>query len=224
MTAVVARALEASRTYRVGRGAVLALDRVTLEVPRGAYLAVVGPSGSGKSTLLHLLGAVDRPTGGQVELLGQRTDALGDDALARLRLRHVGFVFQRFFLLPMLSALENVMLPMIEAGVGARERRERAGDLLAYVGLDGRLEHRPGQLSGGEMQRVAIARALANRPELLLADEPTGELDHDSAEEVARLLDRLHADGTTVVLVTHNLDLARRAGTVVQMRDGRIVP
>jgi len=210
------------RVYRLDGTEVHALRGVSLAVEPGCFLAVVGPSGSGKSTLLHLMGGVDLPTSGEVLLFGQPTHRLGDAHLARLRLRRVGFVFQRFFLLPMLTLEENVMLPMLEAGVPARERRERVDRLLAYVGLQHRRHHLPGQLSGGEMQRGAIARALANGPALLLADEPTGELDQQTGREIGRLFARIHADGVAVVVVTHNPELASLAEHVLTIRDGRL--
>ncbi len=210
------------KEYRMPGAVVRALRGVTLEVERGACLAIVGPSGCGKSTLLHLLGGVDLPTAGRVTLLGQAIDRLGDAALARLRLHHVGFVFQRFFLLPMLTAEENVALPMMEAGVPPGERRERIRMLLDRVGLAHRARHRPGELSGGEMQRVAIARALANRPALLLADEPTGELDESTGREIAGLLLEISRGGTAVIVVTHNADLAALAARQIRMRDGAI--
>ncbi len=210
------------KEYRMRGAVVRALRGVTLQVERGACLAIVGPSGCGKSTLLHLLGGVDLPTGGRVTLLGQPTDELNDAALARLRLHQVGFVFQRFFLLPMLTAEENVALPMMEAGVPAGERRARVGELLARVGLAHRARHRPGELSGGEMQRVAIARALANRPALVLADEPTGELDESTGREIARRLLDVSHEGTAVVIVTHNAELAAGAARQIRMRDGVI--
>jgi ABC-type lipoprotein export system ATPase subunit len=197
-----------------------ALRGVTLVVERGTFLAIAGPSGCGKSTLLHLLGGVDRPTDGTIVLLGRATRSLSDGALARIRLLHVGFVFQRFFLLPMLTAAENVALPMMEAGVAAAERRRRTAALLERVGLGGRAAHRPGQLSGGEMQRVAIARALANHPALLLADEPTGELDEATGREIGGLLRELSQEGLAVVMVTHNADLAAMADRQMRMRDG----
>jgi ABC-type lipoprotein export system ATPase subunit len=218
---VVAR--DAAKDYRTAGGTVHALRGVSLTVEAGHMVSVVGPSGCGKSTLLHLLGGVDLPTAGTVTLLGRATAALGDGRLARLRLRHVGFVFQRFFLLPMLTAEENVMLPMLEAGLPARARRERAAALLERVGLAGRARHRPGELSGGEMQRVAIARALANRPALLLADEPTGELDDATGGEIMRLLRDATQDGCAVVVVTHNAELAALADIRVRMRNGLIV-
>jgi putative ABC transport system ATP-binding protein len=219
-TAPVVAAEGVTKIYPMPGGPVHALRGVTLTVEPGAFLSIAGPSGCGKSTLLHLLGGVDRPTMGRVALLGHATDGITDAALARIRLHHVGFVFQRFFLLPMLSAEENVVLPMMEAGVAGGVRRERARILLARVGLDGRARHRPGQLSGGEMQRVAIARALANDPSLLLADEPTGELDEATGQEIGTLLRDLTRDGLAVVLVTHNPDLAALADRRIRMRDG----
>jgi len=220
---VVASARGVAKDYRMPGGTVHALRGVTLDVERGRYLSVVGPSGCGKSTLLHLLGGVDTPSAGTVTLLGCDTAALADGALARLRLHHVGFVFQRFFLLPMLTAQENVELPMLEAGTPGPERRDRARALLDRVGLSARRDHRPGQLSGGEMQRVAIARALANRPALVLADEPTGELDEATGREIGRLLRSLTRDGIAVVVVTHNPDLAEDADRQIRMKDGAVV-
>ncbi|HEX7337925.1 MAG TPA: ABC transporter ATP-binding protein [Gemmatimonadales bacterium] len=199
-----------------------ALRGATLEVRAGEYVAVAGPSGSGKSTLLQLIGGIDVPTAGTVEIMGTRLDTLSDSQLTRLRLTRLGFVFQRFHLLPVLTAQENVELPMAEAGVSSRERSARALELLAYVGLEHRASHRATQLSGGEMQRVSIARALANRPALLLADEPTGELDAGTGQEILGLFRRLNQDGTTLVVVTHDESLAAEAGRVIHMRDGRI--
>jgi putative ABC transport system ATP-binding protein len=210
------------RDYRMSGGVVHALRGVTLAVEPGEYVAIAGPSGSGKSTLLQLLGGIDAPTSGHVEIEGTRLDALGDRALTRLRLLRLGFIFQRFHLLPVLTALENVELPMAEAGTPRGERRERARALLDYVGLLERASHRPVELSGGEMQRVAIARALANRPALVLADEPTGELDAATGAGILALFRRLSADGTTLVVVTHDERLAAEAGRVVHMLDGRL--
>jgi putative ABC transport system ATP-binding protein len=190
---------------------------------RGEYVAIVGPSGCGKSTLLNLLGAIDRPTRGAVGIGGTAVSSLSDRDATRFRLTNIGFVFQRFYLLPVLTARENVELPMAEAKVPQRERRERARELLGYVGLAERAEHRPSELSGGEQQRVAIARALANRPELLLADEPTGELDAATGAQVIALFDRLNRDGMTIVVVTHDEKLAGAARRVVHMLDGRVV-
>ena len=222
MTALV-RARDVRRDYPLEREAVHALRGVSLEIEKGEYLAIVGPSGCGKSSLLNLLGAIDAPTSGTVEIEGRNVGSLGDREVTEFRLRHIGFVFQRFYLLPILSACENVELPMAEAGVPAAERRQRSEELLRYVDLGDRARHRPSQLSGGEQQRVAIARALANRPSLLLADEPTGELDARTGQEIISLFGRLNADGTTVVVVTHDESLARAARRVVHMRDGQIV-
>jgi putative ABC transport system ATP-binding protein len=200
-----------------------AVRGVTLDVRAREYVAIVGPSGCGKSTLLNLIGAIDAPSLGTLTIAGQRLDGLSDRDATLFRLRRIGFVFQRFYLMPVLTALENVELPMSEAGLGKTERRARARELLAYVGLGERLHHRPTELSGGEQQRVAIARALANKPALLLADEPTGELDARTGEEMIALFERLNADGTTIIVVTHDEDLARAAHRVVHMRDGLIV-
>ena len=204
-------------------GPVAALRDVTIAIPPGEYVGVVGPSGCGKSTLLHVLGCVDTPTSGEVRFNGQEVGSLPDAERSRLRLREIGFVFQRFFLLPMLTAFENVELPQAEAGVSKPQRRERTRELLDYVGLARRAGHRPSELSGGEMQRVAIARALANRPRLLLADEPTGELDQATGDQIVALLDRLHAQGTAVVVVTHDQAVAARAHRLIRMRDGQVV-
>lgn len=209
--------------YRLDGGVVHALRGVSLEIRRGDYLSIMGPSGCGKSTLLHVIGAVDVPTGGSLALFDRDAAAMRDADRTALRLRHFGFIFQRFFLLPMLTAAENVALPLMEAGTPPAERDRRVLEVLDYVGLPARARHKPGQLSGGEQQRVAIARALANRPEILLADEPTGELDEATGATIAALLDRLHADGTTIVLVTHNVELASRAGRRLHMRDGRLL-
>jgi putative ABC transport system ATP-binding protein len=210
------------KNYPMDGETVHALRGVSLRVGDGDYVAIVGPSGSGKSTLLQLLGGIDTPSGGAVELLGTRLDRLSDRELTRLRLTRLGFVFQRFHLLPVLTAGENVELPMAEAGVHRAERRARARELLAYVGLAHRVKHRATQLSGGEMQRVAIARALANRPAVLLADEPTGELDAATGREILELFQRLNRDGTTLVVVTHDERLAEQAGRVIHMLDGTI--
>jgi len=218
MTIVEARGL--TRVFPMSAGPVVAVRDATLRVQRGDYIAVGGPSGCGKSTLLHLLGCVDTPTGGTVMFEGRDIGTLTDSERGRIRLTRIGFVFQRFFLLPMLTAWENIELPQSEAGVPGPERLERTRALLDYVGLSDRAHHLPSQLSGGEMQRVAVARALANRPALLLADEPTGELDEQTGEHIAALFDRVHADGTAIVLVTHNSALAERAKTRLTMRSG----
>lgn len=210
------------KDYPMDGDTVHALRGVSLQVNAGEYVAIVGPSGSGKSTLLQLVGGIDAPSSGTVELMGIRLDRLSDRALTRLRLERLGFVFQRFHLLPVLTARENVELPMAEAGVPLPERRARADELLAYVGLSGRGRHRATQLSGGEMQRVAIARALANGPALLLADEPTGELDASTGREILDLFRRVNDDGATLIVVTHDDRLAAQAGRVVHMLDGAI--
>jgi putative ABC transport system ATP-binding protein len=218
VTIVDAHAL--TRVFPMSAGPVTAVREASLRVDRGDYIAIGGPSGCGKSTLLHLLGCVDTPTSGTVRFEERDTAALSDSERGRIRLTRIGFVFQRFFLLPMLTAWENIELPQSEARVPAAERRERTRALLEYVGLSARASHLPSQLSGGEMQRVAIARALANRPALLLADEPTGELDEETGEHIAALFDRVHADGTAIVIVTHNTALAERAKTRRTMRSG----
>jgi putative ABC transport system ATP-binding protein len=215
-------ALELRKDYPMNGETVHALRGVSLRVDRGDYVAIAGPSGSGKSTLLQLLGGIDTPSAGSVEILGTRLDTLSDGELTRLRLTRLGFIFQRFHLLPVLTARENVELPMAEAGVRRGERHARARELLDYVGLGHRAGHRATQLSGGEMQRVAIARALANRPAVLLADEPTGELDAATGQGILALFQRLNADGTTLVVVTHDDRLAAEAGRVVHMLDGVI--
>jgi putative ABC transport system ATP-binding protein len=223
VTASIVEARRVSKVFPMAAGPVAALREVSVAISPGEYIGVVGPSGCGKSTLLHVLGVVDVPSSGQVFFQDRDIASLSDAERSRLRLRDIGFVFQRFFLLPMLTAWENVELPQAEAGVNRAERRERTRELLEYVGLAGRADHRPSELSGGEMQRVAIARALANRPRLLLADEPTGELDQTTGEQIITLLDRLHADGTAVVVVTHDPAVAGRAHRLLRMRDGRIV-
>jgi len=215
-------ARELRKDYPMNGVTVHALRGVSLRVDRGDYVAIVGPSGSGKSTLLQLLGGIDTPSSGSVEVLGTPLDTLGDSELTRLRLTRLGFIFQRFHLLPVLTARENVELPMAEAGVRRAERQGRARELLEFVGLGHRGEHRATQLSGGEMQRVAIARALANRPAVVLADEPTGELDAGTGQEILDLFRRLNAGGTTLVVVTHDDRLAAEAGRVVHMLDGAI--
>jgi putative ABC transport system ATP-binding protein len=220
VTIVEARQL--TRVFPMQAGPVTAVREASLRIESGDYVAIGGPSGCGKSTLLHLLGCVDTPSTGSVWFEGRDVSALGDSERARIRLRRIGFVFQRFFLLPMLTAWENIELPQSEAGVPGAERRERTKALLEFVELSARAEHLPSQLSGGEMQRVAVARALANRPALLLADEPTGELDEDTGEHIAALFDRVHAEGTAIVLVTHNAGLAARARTRLAMRSGTL--
>ncbi|MFL5612678.1 MAG: ABC transporter ATP-binding protein [Gemmatimonadaceae bacterium] len=220
---VLVSARDVQRDYAMSAGVVHAVRGVSLDVRKGEYVAIVGPSGCGKSTLLNLLGAIDSPSSGTITIGGQRVSGLSDRESTFFRLRNIGFVFQRFYLMPVLTAGENVELPMSESGVGKAERRERAGQLLKYVGLAERVDHRPTELSGGEQQRVAIARALANRPMLLLADEPTGELDARTGAEVISLFEQLNRDGTTLIVVTHDEDLAGAAKRVVHMRDGVII-
>lgn len=217
----IVEAAKLTRIYPMPAGPVSALRDVSLELRHGDYVAVTGPSGCGKSTLLHLLGCVETPTSGTLRFEGNDVGQLGDAQRSRIRLMRIGFVFQRFFLLPMLTAFENVELPQSEAGAGRIERRRRTAELLDYVGLADRATHRPSQLSGGEMQRVAIARALANRPGLLLADEPTGELDEATGEQIAELLDQVNTDGTAIVVVTHNAALAARARRRLSLSSGR---
>jgi putative ABC transport system ATP-binding protein len=216
-------ARDVHRDYARSGAPVHAVRGVTLDVATGEYVAIVGPSGCGKSTLLNLLGAIDRPTTGTVSIGGVVVSGLPDRDATRFRLTRIGFVFQRFYLLPVLSASENIELPMAEAGVEPAERRRRARELLGYVGLGERADHRPSELSGGEQQRVAIARALANRPAVLLADEPTGELDAKTGGDVIALFEQLNRDGTTIIVVTHDETLAGAARRVVHMLDGRVV-
>jgi putative ABC transport system ATP-binding protein len=218
----IVEARELRKLYSMPACDVEALRGASLTIGRGEYVAVSGPSGCGKSTLLHLLGCVDKPTSGSLSFEGRDVLALSERERSRLRLTRVGFVFQRFWLLPMLTAWENVELVQAEAGVAATQRRQRTRELLGYVGLAERAGHRPSQLSGGEMQRVAIARAVANRPAVVLADEPTGELDEETGARVADLFDRLHSDGTTLVVVTHDPALAARARRRLLVRGGRI--
>jgi putative ABC transport system ATP-binding protein len=221
MTIVEAR--DMSRVFRMPAGPVTALRNVSLAVAPGEHVAITGPSGCGKSTLLHLIGGVDTPTTGSILFEQRDLSRLSEAERGRIRLTRIGFVFQRFFLLPMLTAAENVELPQAEAGVAASVRRARTRELLTYVELADRADHLPSQLSGGEMQRVAIARALANRPALLLADEPTGELDEQTSEHIADLFDRVNADGTAILVVTHNPALAARASRRLAMASGRVI-
>jgi putative ABC transport system ATP-binding protein len=210
------------RTYPMGDAIVQAVRGIDLAIARGEFAAITGPSGCGKSTLLHLLGAVDVPTSGHVRINGRDTATLSDREATDFRLRQIGFVFQRFYLMPTLSATENVELPLAEAGMAKRARKARARELLGYVGLGDRGDHRPTQLSGGEQQRVAIARALANEPALLLADEPTGELDAETGVRLLELFGQLHRDGRTLVFVTHDAVVAQAAERVIRLHDGRV--
>jgi putative ABC transport system ATP-binding protein len=218
----IVEARNVTRVFPMSAGPVTAVHAVSLKIEPAEYVAIWGPSGCGKSTLLHILGCVDTPSSGALLFENRDVSLLHDAARSDMRLKKIGFVFQRFFLLPMLTAWENVELPQAEARVAREARRHRTGELLQYVGLAHRAHHRPSQLSGGEMQRVAIARALANRPALLLADEPTGELDRATGDQIAELFDRVQQDGTAVVIVTHDQTIASRASRTLVMRDGRI--
>ncbi|HVT22452.1 MAG TPA: ABC transporter ATP-binding protein [Mycobacteriales bacterium] len=220
----VLRLDDVRKTYRSGALEVEALRGVTLSIEQGEYVAVMGPSGSGKSTLMHILGCLDVPTSGSYRIAGEPVDDMDEVRLAEVRNRRIGFVFQQFNLLPSLSALRNVELPLVYAGVSPHERRDRALTALAKVGLADRVQHRPGELSGGQQQRVAVARALVTEPDLVLADEPTGNLDSTSSADVLSLFQELHQAGRTIVLITHEAEVAAAAQRVVQIRDGRLVP
>lgn len=222
MTGPLIRLEGVEKVYKLGDVAVPALRGIDLTVERGASLAIMGPSGSGKSTLLHLLGLLDRPTAGRVLWDGRDVTGLRPNDLAELRGRHIGFVFQTFNLVPTLTALENVELPLVFLGVPPRARRARAEELLARLGLENRKAHKPRQLSGGEQQRVAIARALAPDPELILADEPTGNLDSTTGREILGILGELHRGGKTLILVTHDPEAAATTSSVIRLRDGRV--
>jgi len=222
MSEPVIRIRDLVRHYVMGSETVQALRGVTLDIDRNEYVAIMGPSGSGKSTMMNVVGCLDTPTGGEYWLNGQEVSRLSDDALARVRNKEIGFVFQTFNLLPRASALHNVELPLVYAGTGARERRERAAHALEIVGLAQRMHHRPNELSGGQRQRVAIARALVNSPSILLADEPTGNLDSTTSEEIMGVFGELHAQGQTVIMVTHEPDIAAHAARTVVLRDGRV--
>ena len=211
------------KVYSTGRVEVVALKGIDLDVETNEYLAVVGPSGSGKSTLMNILGCLDTPSSGEYVLSGESVAGLDRNRLAEIRNRHIGFVFQNFNLLPYATALENVELPLLFGGVPGRERRERAEEMLARVDLADRMDHKPTELSGGQMQRVAIARALVNRPAMVLADEPTGNLDTASGKGIVGLFEELHDAGQTIVVITHDMGIAKLASRVVQIRDGELV-
>jgi putative ABC transport system ATP-binding protein len=220
---VVARAVDAVKIYGSGDTEVRALDGVSVEFQRARFAAIMGPSGSGKSTLMNLLGCLDRPTQGQYFLDGTDVSTLGDDALAQIRLKKLGFVFQGFNLLPRTSAMKNVALPLFYAGIGTRARNGMAAAQLHEVGLGDRMDHKPSELSGGQQQRVAIARALVNDPAVVLADEPTGNLDSQTSEEIMGLFHQLNDGGRTIIMVTHDEDVASHAKRIIRVRDGRIV-
>ncbi|MEO6700375.1 MAG: ABC transporter ATP-binding protein [Jatrophihabitantaceae bacterium] len=213
---------EVSKIYRTGSLSVAALRGVSLRIDEGEYVAIMGPSGSGKSTLMHIIGCLDVPSSGRYLLAGEDVSALSEAQLAEIRNRRVGFVFQQFNLLPSLSAWRNVELPLTYAGIGRDERRDRALEALARVGLADRVEHRPGELFGGQQQRVAVARALVSDPALILADEPTGNLDSTATTEMLALFEQLHEQGRTIVLITHEPDVAEQAKRVVRFRDGQV--
>ena len=210
------------KTYQVGQQQVHALRGLSVDIAQGEYTALMGPSGSGKSTLMNMLGCLDTPTSGRYRLAGEDVGTLDDDALADIRNRRIGFVFQTFNLMPRYTALENVALPLVYAGASRADREARAREVLEQVGLADRMDHRPNELSGGQRQRVAVARALVNRPDLLLADEPTGNLDTKTSLEIMALFGEIHAAGNTVVLVTHEEDIAAYAHRVVRLRDGAV--
>lgn len=214
---------DVTKVYEMGGTTVNALAGVNLAIHAGEFTAIMGPSGSGKSTLMNILGCLDRPSSGSYMLDGQEVAALGDDELAVTRNKKIGFVFQNFNLLPRISAVQNVALPLIYAGVEPKERQRRAAEALAAVGLDHRMDHLPNELSGGQRQRVAIARALVNDPTIIMADEPTGNLDSKSGEEVMGIFEKLNAMGRTVILVTHEPDIAEYAKRVIYVRDGLVV-
>jgi putative ABC transport system ATP-binding protein len=212
-----------SKKYEMGEEVFYALKDVSLNINKGEFVAIIGPSGSGKSTLMHVIGLLDKPTSGEVYLEGEEVHNLSEIKQAELRNKHIGFIFQVFNLLPRTSAIENVEMPLIYSGVARKEREERAIKALQVVGLGEKLQNKPSQLSGGQQQRVAIARALINNPSLILADEPTGNLDSKSGEEILSLLDKLNKEGNTIVVVTHDLDIAKRAKRTVTIRDGEII-
>lgn len=213
---------EIKKFYQVGTEVVKALQGVSLSIAQGEYVAIMGPSGSGKSTLMNIIGALDTPTGGRYVLNGTDVSRLSDDSLAEIRNKEIGFVFQTFNLLPRYTALENAVLPLIYAGVSKYDRVERGKQVMESVGLSDRMYHRPNEMSGGQRQRVAVARALINKPSIILADEPTGNLDSKTSVDIMRLFDEIHKKGNTIILVTHEEDIAQHAHRIIRLRDGLI--
>lgn len=222
MTETVINIKDISKTYKIGTEIVRALKSITLDINKNEYVALMGPSGSGKSTLMNILGCLDTPTGGEYFLSGTDVSKMIDNDLATVRNREIGFVFQTFNLLPRYTALENVSLPLVYAGMSKQDRDERAKEVLEQVGLGDRMDHKPNELSGGQRQRVAVARALVNKPAIILADEPTGNLDSKTSYEIMNLFGEIHANGNTVILVTHEEDIANYAHRIIRLRDGLV--
>jgi putative ABC transport system ATP-binding protein len=222
MEKTIIRLVGIERIYRVGTEVIRALDGVTTEISRNEYVALMGASGSGKSTLMNIIGCLDSPTAGEYYLNGISVAGMADNQLAEVRNKEIGFIFQTFNLLPRSTALENVALPLVYAGLGREEREERANKALADVGLADRIRHKPNELSGGQRQRVAVARALVNKPSIILADEPTGNLDSKTSEEIMNLFHEIHGRGNTIIVVTHEADIARFARRIIYLKDGRV--